>query len=192
MTEPEPSFELHPDRFVAGTVGPPGERVFYLQATEGGNVVSLRLEKQQVAALAEYLAGILADLPAPEELVVSDTELVEPVIAEWVVGSLAVAYEESEDRVLIVAEELVPDDEEDEDAAALDARSVRPPDFHVTRAQVALFRAARHRGRDGGSAGLPPLRSADGPRRTCLPEEQRAPHVTEPSPPDQRRLLERG
>ena len=132
------SFEMHPDRFVAGTVGPAGDRVFYLQATEDVNVVSLRLEKQQVAALAEYLAGILADLPAPEELVVSDADLVEPVIAEWVVGSLAVAYEESEDRVLIVAEELVPDDEEDEESSALDV-APSTARFHVTRSQVAYF-----------------------------------------------------
>jgi uncharacterized repeat protein (TIGR03847 family) len=133
------SFELHPDRFVAGTVGPAGERVFYVQAIEDVTVVSLRLEKQQVAALAEYLAGILADLPAPEELVVSDTELVEPVIAEWVVGSLAVAYEESEDRVLIVAEELVAEDgDEDEELSSLDvAPSIAR--FHVTRSQVAYF-----------------------------------------------------
>src|SRR6478609_5695243 len=132
------SFEMQPDRFVAGTVGPAGERVFYLQATEDVNVVSLRLEKQQVAALAEYLAGILADLPAPEELVVSDADLVEPVIAEWVVGSLAVAYEESEDRVLIVAEELVPDDDEDDESSSLDV-APSTARLHVTRSQVAYF-----------------------------------------------------
>jgi uncharacterized repeat protein (TIGR03847 family) len=131
------SFDLHPDRFVAGTVGPPGARVFYLQATEGSEVVSLRLEKQQVAALAEYLAGILADLPAPDEIVVTDAEIVEPVIAEWVIGSLAVAYEESEDRVLIVAEELLADEDED-DPASLDVAPATAR-LHLTRAQVALF-----------------------------------------------------
>lgn len=132
------SFELHPDRFVAGAVGPAGERIFYLQATEAANVVSLRLEKQQVAALAEYLAGILADLPAPDDLVVGDTDLVEPVIAEWVVGSLAVAYEESEDRVLIVAEELIVEPEADEPSEALDV-APSTAQFHVSRAQVAHF-----------------------------------------------------
>jgi uncharacterized repeat protein (TIGR03847 family) len=131
------SFELQPDRFLAGTVGPPGARVFYLQASEASNMVSLRLEKQQVAALAEYLAGILADLPAAEEITIGNTELVEPVIAEWVVGSLAVAYEESEDRVLIVAEELVADDE-DEPSAGVDTAPATAR-FHVTRAQVAYF-----------------------------------------------------
>jgi uncharacterized repeat protein (TIGR03847 family) len=126
------SFELHPTRFVAGTVGPPGARVFYLQAATETAVVSLRLEKQQVAALAEYLAGILADLPAVDELTATDTDLIEPVTAEWVVGSLAVAYEESEDRVLVVAEELIEEEEGRDDSPS-------SAHFHLTRAQVAFF-----------------------------------------------------
>jgi uncharacterized repeat protein (TIGR03847 family) len=132
------SFDLRPDRFVAGTVGPPGQRTFFLQAVHGTQVVSLRLEKQQVAALAEYLAGILADLPAVEERIDDDPALVEPVVAEWIVGSLAVAYEESDDLVLIVAEELVNDDEDDEGTGGV-ATSPATARFHLTRAQVASF-----------------------------------------------------
>lgn len=132
------SFEMHTDRFVSGAIGPAGDRVFYLQATEGDDVVSLRLEKQQVAALAEYLAGILADLPTPDEIVAADSDLVEPVIAEWVVGSLAVAYDEGEDRVLIVAEELLPEADDDELADVLDT-APSTARLHVTRAQVAHF-----------------------------------------------------
>ena len=80
--------------------------MFFIQARQDGEVTSLRLEKQQVAALGEYLAGILADLPdAPE--VTGPVALIEPAVAEWVVGALAVAYEEAEDRILLVAEELV-------------------------------------------------------------------------------------
>ncbi len=52
-----------PDHFCAGTVGPKGQRVFYLQAREAGEVVSLKLEKQQVTALADYLERLLEDLP---------------------------------------------------------------------------------------------------------------------------------
>src|SRR5918911_1512081 len=51
-------------RFTAGAIGEPGQRVFYLQATAGGQVVTLRCEKTQVAALAQYFAELLADLPA--------------------------------------------------------------------------------------------------------------------------------
>ena len=58
------SFDFdEPDHFTVGTVGEPGHRIFFLQAAQSGSVATLRLEKQQVAALAEYLAGILADLP---------------------------------------------------------------------------------------------------------------------------------
>jgi len=131
------SFDFtRPDSFVPGTVGPPGQRVFYLQAREADAVVTLRLEKQQVAALCDYLAGILADLPAITDPLPSDLDLIEPVLDEWVVGALAVAYEEADDRLLIVAEELVPDDGSDPDAAPPDTATAR---FRVTRAQVAAF-----------------------------------------------------
>ena len=56
-----PSFELDaPDHFTAGAIGPPGQRVFYLQSREGGRVITLKVEKEHVRALAEYLGGLLA------------------------------------------------------------------------------------------------------------------------------------
>lgn len=139
------SFDLtEPDRFTAGTVGGPGRRVFYLQARQAGMVVTLRLEKQQVAALCEYLSGILADLPAVTDPVPADLDLIEPVLEEWIVGALAVAYEEAADRILLVAEELVPlgdvDDEDDEPwAAGADPDDLPDPAtarFRLTRAQA--------------------------------------------------------
>lgn len=126
------SFDLpRLDRFTAGTLGPPGQRIFYLQGAAGSQVVSLRLEKAQVAALAEYLAELLADLPdatagdPPTEL-----ELVEPVVAEWVVGAIKVAIDQAADRFVIEAEELV------DDEAGGDGAVVR---FGLDRAQVAAF-----------------------------------------------------
>jgi len=141
-----------PDHVTAGAVGPPGERVFYLQARQAGEVVSLRLEKQQVAALCDYLAGILADLAPVTDELPHELALIEPVLAEWVVGALAVAYEEADDRIVLVAEEFVPEAEEldDEDAGVLDEPALladdEPPStarFRMTRAQVlALVRHA--------------------------------------------------
>ena len=55
-----------PDRFVAGTVGEPGERAFYLQARKGGSLVSVGLEKVQVAALAERMDDLLNAVEAPD------------------------------------------------------------------------------------------------------------------------------
>ena len=51
-----------PERFVAGTVGDPGNRTFFLQAREGERVVSVALEKVQVAVLAERLGELLDEL----------------------------------------------------------------------------------------------------------------------------------
>jgi len=122
--------QREPDRFTAGAVGEPGARVFFLQAVEGTQVVSLRLEKQQVGALGQYLQGVLNDLPVvPVTERPSDMDLVEPVVAEWVVGTLGVAYDTESDRIVLQADELVAEDEEDGGIAR----------FHLTRAQVVAF-----------------------------------------------------
>ncbi len=122
------SFEMRDvDVLTTGAIGVPGRRVFYLQARQGDHVVSLRLEKTQVAALVTYLDALLSDLPAPEDLP-TDLELVEPLVAEWVVGSLGVSYDEEADRIVLLAEELV---EEGEEGAS--AR------ITATRAQIAAL-----------------------------------------------------
>ncbi len=135
------SFEIDVDHLTTGTVGPPGQRVFYLQARQGNRVVSLRLEKTQVAALCRYLAEMLADLPGAEPEP-ANMDLVEPVVPEWVVGSLGVTYDEDTDRVLLVAEELVEEGEEPAHAR-----------IRATRAQVAAL--TRH-GSEVVAAGRPP------------------------------------
>ena len=137
------SFEISDvDHLTAGAIGPPGQRVFYLQAGQGAHVVSLRLEKTQVAALVAYLAGMLADMPPPGEIPSTGMDLIEPVVAEWVVASLGVTYDEEADRVVIMAEELV---EEGEEAAR--AR------ITATREQVAALSV---RGAEAVAAGRPP------------------------------------
>jgi uncharacterized repeat protein (TIGR03847 family) len=153
------SFDLEaPDHFTAGTVGPPGQRVFYMQGRESGVLVTLKVEKEQVRALADYLAGLLARLPTGGQAAAADVELIEPVEPAWVVASLGVGYDEDSDRVVIVANELSePEDDESEgedddtetespDPPELEA-SVDPADnpdtavarFRVTRGQAAAF-----------------------------------------------------
>ncbi len=137
------SFELpEVDHLATGAIGPPGQRIFYLQARHGAQVVSLRMEKTQVAALVAYLAAMLADMPPPGDLSAPGMELIEPIVAEWVVGSLGVTYDEDADRVVIVAEELV---EEGEPAAI--AR------LTATRQQVAALSV---HGAEAVAAGRPP------------------------------------
>jgi uncharacterized repeat protein (TIGR03847 family) len=128
------SFEFsEPDLFTTGAVGPPGERIFFLQAREGTQVASLKLEKQQVAALADYLAEQLADTPETAARTVGDLTLLEPAVPEWIVGPLGIAYDDDVDRFVLVAEELVeaPDAE----------RGIEPATarFRLRRDQIAAF-----------------------------------------------------
>jgi uncharacterized repeat protein (TIGR03847 family) len=151
------SFDLpNPDVFTTGTVGAPGQRVFHLQVRDDALVVTLRCEKQQVAALAEYFDGLLEDLePAPYGIAAGDLELVEPAIDLWTVGAIGVAYDEPSDRIVVVLEELTdldPDRPDDEDDPDVSGASVK---VHLTRAQVSAF--VRH-SREVVSSGRPPCR----------------------------------
>jgi uncharacterized repeat protein (TIGR03847 family) len=154
------SYDLpSPDVVTAGTVGPPGQRAFFVQVRDGDLVVTLRCEKQQVAALADYLGGLLEDLePAPFGVSPSDLDLQVPVEELWTVGTIGVAYDEPADRIVVVFEELgeAEDDADEDDADVLDpvstSASVR---VRLTRAQAAAF--VSH-GRELVAAGRPPCR----------------------------------
>jgi uncharacterized repeat protein (TIGR03847 family) len=122
------------DRFTAGTVGPPGARVFYLQAVAGTEVVSLQLEKGQVAALAQYLAELLHDLPsATDDEVPTAMDLTSPVEPEWIVGQLGVVFDESRDRMVVRADEIAVDEDDADEVTLGMAR------FALTRGQVQAF-----------------------------------------------------
>lgn len=101
-----------PDRFVAGTIGEPGDRAFYLQARKGGAVVSVGLEKAQVAALAERLEDLLDAVNAPAEAPVTDAaELEQPVVELFRVGAMALAWDAGSDAVVIEAQTPTEDGE---------------------------------------------------------------------------------
>jgi uncharacterized repeat protein (TIGR03847 family) len=107
------SFDLPSvDAVTFGTIGEPGKRVFYVQAWSAATVVTLKVEKQQVAGLATALQSILADLP-PEATPISAPGLQPPVEAEWAVGGIGLsAYDEATQRVTVLFEELVAEGEE--------------------------------------------------------------------------------
>jgi len=105
-----------PDRFVAGTVGQPGERTFYLQATSSGRVTSVALEKFQVSLLAERLeelldevlrrTGGLTSVPAATPSDLSDDEPLDlPLMEDFRVGAIALAWDGEDERVVIEAQE---------------------------------------------------------------------------------------
>jgi uncharacterized repeat protein (TIGR03847 family) len=98
------------ERITVGAVGPAGSRVFMLQARQGGELVTLKVEKSQVAALAEYLADILEELGRPGELP-TELELEMPAEPGWVVGTLGVSYDQESEMVVLVAEEATDEDD---------------------------------------------------------------------------------
>jgi uncharacterized repeat protein (TIGR03847 family) len=113
------SYDLNDvDRVTVGTVGPPGRRVFLLQASQGPQTVTVKLEKAQVRALAEYLGELLENLARPGHLP-DEVELEEPADPEWVVGAIGITYVEELDRLLVVAEEAVPEGDDSGDEARL-------------------------------------------------------------------------
>src|SRR3978361_146345 len=98
-----------PDRFVVGTVGEPGNRTFYLQAVHDSRVVSVILEKQQVAVLAERIAALLLEINrrfgTPIPPVTGDIEdlspLVTPVEAEFRVGTMGLGWDSEAQTVVV-------------------------------------------------------------------------------------------
>src|SRR4051794_27980456 len=144
------SFELpEVERITVGTVGEPGQRTFYLQARMGAQLVTLKMEKQQVGALAQFLGTLLADLPRPDDPP-TDLELEEPALEEWAVGSLQLTYDPDIDRVVIIAEEAIFVDEDDDDDSGPAPAIAR---FGATREQMA---AVAIRGTSLVEAGRPP------------------------------------
>ncbi|HET6380193.1 MAG TPA: DUF3090 family protein [candidate division Zixibacteria bacterium] len=95
-----------PDRFVAGTIGEPGDRTFFLQARKGSAIASVVLEKVQVAALAARLDDLLTavDSPVTPEAPVDDAPLDEPLVELFRVGAMAIAWDPEAERVVIEAQ----------------------------------------------------------------------------------------
>jgi uncharacterized repeat protein (TIGR03847 family) len=101
-----------PDRFVAGTVGEPGDRAFYLQARKGGALVSVGIEKVQVAALAERLDDLLDAVDAPAQGHSADDHgLEEPVVELFRVGAMALAWDSGAEAIVIEAQTPTEDGE---------------------------------------------------------------------------------
>lgn len=150
--------ELNLDRvdvFTTGAVGVPGHRTFYLQARVGEQVVSVRCEKQQAAAIALYLRRALAHLPIVEGRMFREPmSLVEPEDEQFVLGSVGLEFNKSSDLFTLVLREFdapeevdaddsdddfdrESDDEVDDDDADIDeGPSVR---ISITRVQALAF-----------------------------------------------------
>ena len=101
-----------PENFVAGTIGGPGERIFYLQAQGEDSVLTLKVEKGQVQSLASHLLELIeakdADVVAAQVV-----DMVEPPNAVWTVGALAIGLSDEPGEIVVVAQELSDEDQND-------------------------------------------------------------------------------
>lgn len=120
---PNTEIELNPVDFVTvGTIGPKGQRVFYLQAGKGPQVVSLVIEKEQAWALSEAIKELLDDVeerkpertPAQEELEGLDMDLREPIEPMFRVAQMGLGFDEERNMVVLVATEILAVDSEEE------------------------------------------------------------------------------
>jgi uncharacterized repeat protein (TIGR03847 family) len=127
-----------PDRFVAGTVGEPGSRTFFLQARSGTRVTSVTLEKAQVSVLAERVDELLdevlrvsggkAPVPAVAPVDAEDNDPLDtPIEEEFRVGAMSLAWDPDAGRVVVecYAEGVSVEEDEDEEADELEGSVLR-------------------------------------------------------------------
>jgi uncharacterized repeat protein (TIGR03847 family) len=163
-----------PERFVAGTVGPPGQRTFFLQARTGTRVTSVALEKQQVSVLAERIDELLDELlrateggssiPAmPPGSLEDNGPLEQPIVEEFRAGTMTLAWDSADERVVVevfpfteegVVEPGIPEEEVDEP---------EPEEILVVRLPAGLARAFSKRAAAVVAAGREPCPFCGGP-----------------------------
>jgi uncharacterized repeat protein (TIGR03847 family) len=163
-----------PERFVAGTVGPPGQRTFFLQARSGARVTSVALEKQQVSVLAERIDELLDEIlrsapgestiPAVSPVSLDDNDpLEQPIVEEFRAGTMTLSWDAADERVVVevfpfteegVVEPGTPEEEIDEP---------EPEEVLVVRLPAGLARAFSKRAQAVVSAGRPSCPFCGGP-----------------------------
>ena len=127
-----------PERFVAGTVGEPGERVFYLQIRSNARLFSVAVEKAQVQAISARLEVMIAEIRKSnplmiiEKLPIDDAPLESPIDAEFQIGAMSLAWDEESTLICVELFELE-DDEEDSEGEVVE--------INITVAMAAAFAA---------------------------------------------------
>lgn len=132
------------DRFTVGTVGIPGERTFFLQFRSQLALISLSLEKSQVAAMSERLDYMLKEIrsihplsPRPQ-LQRDSLPLESPVMDEFRIGSIAIFYDDASEKIQIDLREInLNSDEEEDDLPILD--DVEIVRIFITPSQALIF-----------------------------------------------------
>jgi len=112
--------DLKPVDFITiGTIGPRGQRVFHLQAGHEGRVVSFTIEKEQAWALSEAIGEFVDDLDqrlndkTSLEMAALDMDLREPITPLFRIAQMGLAYDEADEQIILIAEELTRNDTEE-------------------------------------------------------------------------------
>jgi len=161
-----------PDRFVAGTVGQPGERTFFLQARQGNRITSVACEKQQVSVLAEHLDMVLdevvrrsageIDVP-PASATAKDVDPLDaPITEEFRVGTMTIAWDPSIHRIVIELFSNVDSDAEESEsdpaarAAQAESDEINADEVFVVKITASYARDFVARAQALVAAGRPP------------------------------------
>lgn len=149
-----------PERFVAGTVGEPGQRTFFLQAREGTRLTSVSIEKVQVSVLADKVNDLLDQVGVPDvealalAVGVTDTAALDtPIEDEFRVNTLSLAWDIERERVVIECHDRDPDEGEEPESLRVVLTGAQARAFAVRALSVV-------------SAGRPPCPFCGGPLET--------------------------
>jgi uncharacterized repeat protein (TIGR03847 family) len=167
-----------PERFVAGTVGEPGQRTFFLQAREGLRVISVALEKQQVQILGERIdelldellaaGGIASVIPAMTPVDQVDGGPLElPIVEEFRAGTITLSWDADDERIVIevfpVVEVDVPIEADEDELVDLPIDEPEPEELFVVRLTPTQARIFATRAASVVSAGRPSCQFCGGP-----------------------------
>lgn len=163
-----------PERFVAGTVGSPGQRTFFLQAREGSRVTSVALEKQQVVVLAERIEEILDELlragagdttiPAMTPAGLEDNgPLEQPIAEEFRAGTMTLSWDSEDERLVLEVFPYTEDAVVEPGTPEEEIEEPEPEEILLVRMPAGLARAFAARAHVVVSAGRQPCPFCGGP-----------------------------
>jgi uncharacterized repeat protein (TIGR03847 family) len=163
-----------PERFIAGTVGQPGQRTFFLQARAGTRVTSVALEKQQVAVLATRIEELLdevmqasggeAPVPAVAPVDLEDAEpLEQPIVEEFRAGTMTLSWDAADERIVVEVFPFTEDSVVAPDQPEEEIEEPEPEELFIVRMPAGLARAFSKRAQAVVAAGRPPCPFCGGP-----------------------------
>ena len=141
-------YEFNPvERFVAGTVGSPGERTFFIQARTGSRVVSVVVDKSQVIALGERTKIMLREIKKTDPTIIvksteiDDAPLEQPIFEEFRAGIIAMAWDSENTVIIYELREMTSSDDNSQDEVIFDESDLSADllRVHVSPTQAAAF-----------------------------------------------------